>query len=386
MNEVIKVMIVGGLHHNTLGVIRSIGESGVSRENIKVVIVEKNYKKWNIISTSKYINVKNIYYVDNNEDCISVLLDNTDETRQTIICCSDGTAEVVIAHQKELCMWYNLPSTVLNVQEYMSKEAQCNLALECGFVLPKSKVISKNETIQWKTFPCITKPIKSAFGGGKSDIKISNNLAELTSAIRDTTSETVQIQDFINKKIEFQLIGCSLDAGETIIIPGYTTIIRQPENTNTGYLKYSPIGELAFDLNAARNFLRRLGYSGLFSLEFIRDNHNVDYFLEINMRNDGNAYCVNTAGVNLPYIWVYYQTFHKLPDCNMSFERPVYFMPDWNDVRRGIMAVGFFGWIKEFLRAESHAVYNKNDMKPFIAQSLGMVGISFRYVKSKLLK
>ena len=61
-------------------------------------------------------------------------------------------------------------------------------------------------------------------------------------------------------------------------------------------------------------------------------------------------------------------------------------MPDWNDVRRGIMAVGFFGWIKEFLRAESHAVYNKNDMKPFIAQSLGMVGISFRYVKSKLLK
>ena len=61
-------------------------------------------------------------------------------------------------------------------------------------------------------------------------------------------------------------------------------------------------------------------------------------------------------------------------------------MPDWNDVRRGILAVGFIGWIKEFLNAESHAVYNRKDIKPFIIQSLGMLGISFRYVKGKVIK
>ena len=43
---------------------------------------------------------------------------------------------------------------------------------------------------------------------------------------------------------------------------------------------------------------------------FVRDNEGNDYFLEINMRNDGNAYCVTSAGVNLPYIWCYYQ-LHK---------------------------------------------------------------------------
>ena len=61
-------------------------------------------------------------------------------------------------------------------------------------------------------------------------------------------------------------------------------------------------------------------------------------------------------------------------------------MPDWNDIRRGIKSVGIVGWIKEFVQAESHAVYNKKDMWPFITQSLEMVGVSFRYVKRKLLK
>ena len=50
--------------------------------------------------------------------------------------------------------------------------------------------------------------------------------------------------------MEFQLIGCSLDGGETIIIPGYTRILRQPRNTNTGYLEYSPIEGLDYDSEA----------------------------------------------------------------------------------------------------------------------------------------
>lgn len=43
-------------------------------------------------------------------------------------------------------------------------------------------------------------------------------------------------------------------------------------------------------MNTVRYFIRDLGYSGLFSLEFIRDKSGKDYFMELNMRNDGNAY------------------------------------------------------------------------------------------------
>ena len=59
-------------------------------------------------------------------------------------------------------------------------------------------------------------------------------------------------------------------------------------------------------IEKVEKFIREIGYKGLFSVEFIRDAVGNDYFLEINMRNDGNAYCVQCAGVNLPNIWYKY--------------------------------------------------------------------------------
>lgn len=169
--------------------------------------------------------------------------------------------------------------------------------------------------------------------------------------------------------MEFQLIGCSLNAGEKIIIPGYTDIIRQPDNTNTGYLKYSPITGFPYNSVAVEKFIRAIGYSGLFSLEFIRDEQDTDFFLEINMRNDGNAYCVKSAGVNLPYIWYYYMSNGKLPDSEpLTFTKPVMFIQDFNDFTRGVKSAGVFGWIKQFFRAESHSIWNKDYMGPFWTQ------------------
>ena len=40
-----KVVIIGGIHHNTLGVVRSIGSAGISSEDIALFIVEDVYKR-----------------------------------------------------------------------------------------------------------------------------------------------------------------------------------------------------------------------------------------------------------------------------------------------------------------------------------------------------
>lgn len=37
-----KVVIIGGIHHNTLGVIRSIGSEGISSEDIALFIVDEH--------------------------------------------------------------------------------------------------------------------------------------------------------------------------------------------------------------------------------------------------------------------------------------------------------------------------------------------------------
>ena len=70
----------------------------------------------------------------------------------------------------------------------MSKEQQSKIAAECGFCLPQSGYFSKYDNVTWEKFPCIIKPLKSVLGGGKADIKISNNMTELQSAIENVSA------------------------------------------------------------------------------------------------------------------------------------------------------------------------------------------------------
>lgn len=376
------VVIVGGNHHNTLGVIRSLGEEGVPSSRIKVLIVGRNVSKTNIVSSSKYVDKGNVDYVDANEDVVSWLMSNTEDTfKQVVICCSDGTAEAVISEHDQLERWYETPSTRADIRELMSKDIQSEFAKRAGFRVPESMVVNTSHPCSWGLFPCISKPIKSSVAGGKSNIQISENKEELDGHLLEAKADYVQIQQYIDRAMEFQLIGCSLNAGEIIIIPGYTDILRQPKNTNTGYLRYSPISNFDFDRDAVEAFIRGIGYSGLFSLEFLRGQDGVDYFLEINMRNDGNAYCVKTAGVNLPFIWAYHQAVGRLPELPVEFDDAIYFIPDYSDILRGIKKEGIAGWVKQFARSESHSVFNRYDIAPFVVSTFGGIGKVFGRLK-----
>lgn len=364
----IKVVVIGGLHHNTLGVIRALGESGIPVNNINVILVEHEITDKNFIAKSKYISNKKINYCNEYNQIVNVLVKlSKDNKKRVVICCSDGTAETVIANKEMLEDKYYIPNTNFNITELMKKDVQTLVAKEAGINVPKSLVINIHDDLKWYKYPCITKPIKSVLGAGKADIKISKNADELHKALNETNAECLQIQEYVTKKMEFQIIGCSINSGEKIIVPGYTRIVRQPENTNTGYLEYIPIEKLYnFDMSAVEKFIKKIGYSGLFSVEFIRDINDIDYFLEINMRNDGNAYCVTCAGINLPYIWCYYGTYNKLPEANLNFNENVWFIPDFEDMRIGIKQCGFTLWVKQFINAKAHSMFNLKDMKPFI--------------------
>lgn len=365
MNK-INVVVIGSIHHNTLGVVRSLGEGGIHADNIRVLLVTQNTSKKNIITSSKYIKKEYVEYLDSCEEIIPQLNKIArDGKKRVIICCSDGTAETVISNAESLSEWYYCPSTVMNITELMEKDIQCEIAKECKLNIPVSDVYTTDSEIVWNIFPCITKPIKSAVGAGKSDILILKDKAELEKSINKIEAERIQIQQYVEKQMEYQLIGCSLESGNKVIIPGYTSIIRQPHNTNTGYLLYSPIAQLGNDMDTVEQFLHKIGYNGLFSVEFLRGKDGTDYFLEINMRNDGNAYCVESTGVNLPFIWCYYQVYGRVPDVPVTFKDSIYFIPDFNDLKVAFKKIGLFRWLKDFASAQSHSIYNKKDMKPF---------------------
>ena len=364
MEKQLSVTIIGGPHHNTLGVVRSLGEAKV--KDIQLLLIGEHLDRNCFVAKSRYLKKDKIDFVENDEGIVPWLIEHRSNYQRVVICCSDGSSEAVISRSNELKSYYFTPSTKEDIHNLMFKQIQSNIAVSCGFDVPNGKELRIDDLDEWNSFPCIIKPSKSVLGAGKSDIIICNNRSDLENAVSTIVSDTIQVQEYVDKSLEYQLIGCSVDGGEKVIIPGFTMIIRQPPNTNTGYLKYCSINQLNYNEVAVRDFIKAIGYSGLFSLEFIRDRSGNDYFLEINMRNDGNAYCVQSAGVNLPLIWTQYASGFDYHNIKYTVENDVYFMPEQYDFKLGIKMVGLAKWIIQFFGAKSHALINLKDMKPFL--------------------
>lgn len=358
-----EIIVIGGNHHNTLSILRSLGERGIKSLLIVVSSDPNPYIRY-----SKY--VKRYQVIDNvNSISASMYALHTSTEKAVVIACSDAISSYLDLHYNELSQKFILPGSIEEgrITNLMNKNTMQRLAVESGINVPESWMVSvKNPCIDTISYPCIVKPLISK-NGSKSDIVICEHEQELKDYLSHCRCEELQIQEYITKDIEFQLIGCSLNGGSEVIIPGVSIILRQPKNTNTGYLKYIPIRDFSYDRNACVNFLRNTGYSGLFSLEFLRDKNGVDYFMEINFRNDGNSICVTASGMNLPYIWYTFNNGQSI-DNELCYDmmKEVYVMPEFNDIGNAIhKRISWRKWLRDFRNTDRFMEFSKHDQKPF---------------------
>ena len=131
-------------------------------------------------------------------------------------------------------------------------------------------------------------------------------------------------------------------------------------------MHYTPLEDVFFEIEKCREFVRRTGYKGLFSLEFLRDKDGNDYFMEINFRNDGNAICVTAAGMSLPYIW-YLDCIGKDYSQEKSNKiKPVYVMPDMAELKLLMTRqISLKEYISDFRKTDRFMEWDKRDNKPF---------------------
>ena len=162
------------------------------------------------------------------------------------------------------------------------------------------------------------------------------------------------------------MIGCSLNHGDEIVIPGYSKCIRPRPGTNTGVREYKPFEDFNCDLKACRDFIKAIGYQGLFSMEYLRDKQGNYYFMEINMRNDGNAICVTGAGVNLPYIWYQYCIGNDYKAETKNTVKDIFVMPEIDDFRLMLKGkVSLRTWLRDYKRTTTFMEYSDRDPIPF---------------------
>lgn len=355
-----RVIVIGCTHHNSLGVIRSLGE-----RNYKVEFVN-----FSAAMSSDYVSVSKYIYLYKPLSCIEQVCQYLSHrpnlgNKEVIISCADIVTEYLNEHLEQLSDRYIIPGIPhkRKMVEMMKKTVMIEMASLRGISAPK--VWHLNSERHKVTFPCITKCVVSSHGG-KSDIRIHCSEYELDNFLLNCEGELFA-QDFIEKKEEIQFIGCSLRGGEEVIIPGMSRIIRSQHNTNTGFLEYGPIGSFYNDIvEKAKLYIQDCQYSGLFSFEIIRDIKDNIWFLEMNFRNDGNAWSVTKSGINLPVIWVkacYGEDYWN----EICSPKRILMMPEFQDFKLVLQGkVTLLNWFKDVMHTDYFMVYDKQDIKPFI--------------------
>ncbi len=362
-----KVLVVGGDHHNTLGVIESFGQKGIRPYVILYTPYHKCY-----VPHSKY--VESGWSCSEEYELIACISSNFNEkdNKTVIVATNDIVADILDRHFEELKDICYIPTVIPagELNRIMSKEYMSHLAKEVGLNVPQTWILENSEIPSSIDYPVITKAISSV-QGSKANIKVCYNADDLRAFIsHQQECSIIQIQRYIEKEFEFQLLGVSLNAGEEVLIPGRTHIVRPKGLDNTFFLSFDKL-EVSHDLLVKQSieFIRRTGYSGPFSIEFLRDrNTGLDYFTEMNFRNDGNAYVVTAAGTNIPYIYYLSLTggdYKK--EIKESCVNKTYMAPEFYYFTRMLVGeVPFIEWLRNMRKCNCCTTFFKNDKRAFL--------------------
>lgn len=351
-------------HFNPLGIIRSLGEKGINPIYIAIK------RKADIGILSKYISKR--YRVNTVDEGYQILLreygDFDKDSLPLVFCSDDRTMGYLDAHYSQLkdrFIFFNAGEDN-RINRFINKSEILRLAKECGLSTLPTITCKNGEIPDSIDFPIITKSISPNVGGWKADVHICNNINELKSAYNSISAETVILQKYIEKKNELEFYGISINHGNDVLISiglNYVYNIK-------GY--YSPYMNIFMPSHpdiqdGIKTMLKTIGYEGMFDAEFIVDNDDQVYLLEINLRSPAWAYASTSAGVNLPYLWAYGMIHGKIPDdAYVEFE-PFRAMAEPIDfakrVDSGLITIA--EWLKDFKSAQCTYYYNPDDIKPF---------------------
>lgn len=361
-------IVIGPDHYNTLWLVRSLGMAGF---NPFVIIVSSKSKSF--VAKSRYC--RNFVLVASNESMLSMLIERKVEGKSTIFTSSDAIAACLDCNLHLLSDKYILQhcnNEQGGVLHWMKKENMLAMAASCGLTIPKTKAYSTNQQINMSelVFPCLIKPELSA-ESSKDNFRICKNELEFTSAIneiRDKCSRIV-VQEYIQSEYECLVYGVSTDS-EICLPGGLRKIHTCTSNNNLGMMSYACLSReiplQLMNLDAIKEFIRAIGYKGLFSVEFMITKDEA-YFLEINLRNDGTCYITTQAGVNLPAIWAYFAMGLDSSHLSRTLKRQcAYGMNEINYMKYTFSFRHMFKCIKEILKVSAFSLIKFDDMRPVL--------------------
>lgn len=302
-------VVVGGNHHNTLWVARSLGMAGYR----PTVIVVCDRKK-SFVAYSRYI--RRTFVVHTDEEMVEVLRNRLHfEGKTMIFTSSDSAAACLDRYFDDLSNHYDLFNCAGRTGElshWMNKDVMVDLAAKSGFTIPQSERVDlenvTDDIFDRQPFPCIVKPLKSC-EGHKTDFRICDDSASLRKVFSELQpgGRYVQVQQYIRPDYEISVLCFRHRPSGVCAIPGLLYKLGTCQSTfSLGMITYAQVRKsLAplVDEATIKRFLEKIDYHGLCSIEFfVKDD--VAYFLEINLRIDCDLFVYTSAGCNMPRLFM----------------------------------------------------------------------------------
>lgn len=357
-----KFIVFGGDHYNPLGVVRSLGEEGIR----PIVILVSAHPT--MINHSRYVG--ELHHVQSQEEGYKVLISQygNEPLKPFVYTSDDGVTSYLDLHYGELIdkFYFFHGKEEGLVTWYMDKEHICNLADACGASLAMTEMVNKGEFPSKVRYPLVTKAINSTRGGWKDDFHICRSEEDLKEAYRTMKSDRLLLQQFIEKKNELCLDGFCFNNGEDVIIPYYSNYLRFTNMSYGPYMVMKPFVDEKV-MGWVKGILKSVGFTGIFSVEFLIDKNDNLYFLEVNFRNSTWSYAYTAGGYNMPYLWAQATLDGKLDLSDRTPLKEFTAMVEPDDFMVNVIRekkVGLFQWIKEVRNSVCY-YYNSNDKSPF---------------------
>lgn len=359
-----KIIIFGNCLQNTVGLVRSMGETGHRVD----LLIEPCRRSDCFIKHSRYVN--KIHWLRRLEDAPDVLLREYagEKEKPVIFCGSDPTISLLDRNYDRLhphFLFFNAGKQG-RINHFLDKMNTFELAKKCGLRIINTKIISDMHDIPCGiAYPCFIKGASSV-KSTKADIHICNSEEELKQSLREGVEYLAQ--EYIERDYELNLIGLAYNNGQNICAPCVVRKIRDTVKRQSAFFRLDDVKEHPLiDLSKIGKFVKEIGYEGIFSVEFLYKKGEL-YFLEINLRNDACGYIYTAAGANYPLLWYKYATGALTPadTAGLRLRTPFYLMHE-NDMYNIVEGkVSVWQWMRDFHRSGAFFVMNRRDPLPFV--------------------
>lgn len=358
------IVFVSKEHYNPLGIVRTLGESGIS----PIVVCVKGELEF--VGHSKY--VKEAYYVDSPEDGLEFIINRfgkSTDCKSFILTGDDVTVALLDRNYdrlKDYFYFYNAGESG-RINYYMNKDNMFSLVERHGINIAKTWKIKVGEIPEDIEYPVMTKAINSIGDEWKDIVFICHNEEELQDSFKHIKSKYILVQTYIEKIDEVSFDAFSINKGENIFV-----VFEAYQEYNIPD-KYSPYWKIKNPKNTdiiekIKSVISEIKLEGVFEFEFMIDKRGRLWFLEINFRNTALGYATTIAG--MPQIKYWCDSMErKYIDENYRKDIPegLHAIAECFDydvrVKSGNMSHG--EWMKQYIKAECKLYKGRDDDEPF---------------------